>query len=441
MLNTANLSLEQAPPISVPFRFFLTAPLFSIAAAMMLMIYGSDVLLTRWGAPTLALTHLVTLGVLAMVMCGAMLQMLPVLAGSPVPKVVAVGWVVHSLLTLGTLSLAVSFTQVSPIWMKLALACLGVGLGVFLVACGIALFRIKLPNFTITGMRLALFSLGVTLFLGLLLGAGVAGLIEFDFLIGVVDVHLAWGLLGWVGLLLVGVSYQVIPMFQVTPEYPIRMRRWLTGSLFVLLLIWTLLEGARLIFEVQLSAVATMILIALGYAWFAAATLQLQRKRRRKVSDITLMFWRLGLVSVLLALVVWLLGRFVPQWDLLARYQILVGYLMIFCAGVSVINGMLYKIIPFLSWFHLQNRQMVMMRLDVTVPHMKAFVSDRSSRLQFYLHASSLAFGLISLAHPDFSVWPAATLFLLSNLMLLSNMVRAVLLFRRTDRALAANKG
>ena len=62
--------------------------------------------ISRWSPLTLGLTHLITLGVLAMVMCGAMLQMLPVIAGSPVPRVVLVGTLTHILLILGTITAA-----------------------------------------------------------------------------------------------------------------------------------------------------------------------------------------------------------------------------------------------------------------------------------------------------------------------------------------------
>ena len=38
-------------------------------------------------------------------------------------------------------------------------------------------------------------------------------------------------------------------------------------------------------------------------------------------------------------------------------YGMLLGVLMIVGFAMSVINGMLYKIVPFLVWFHLQSRR------------------------------------------------------------------------------------
>lgn len=63
-MNTAHLSLDQAPGISTPLRFFLTAPLFAIVAAVLLLFTGPEILQDRWLPETLALTHLLTLGLL-----------------------------------------------------------------------------------------------------------------------------------------------------------------------------------------------------------------------------------------------------------------------------------------------------------------------------------------------------------------------------------------
>jgi hypothetical protein len=40
-------------------------------------------------------------------------------------------------------------------------------------------------------------------------------------LIELTNIHLAWGLGGWALMLLAGVSYHVVPMFQLTRPYPL----------------------------------------------------------------------------------------------------------------------------------------------------------------------------------------------------------------------------
>ena len=66
-----SLSFEQAPPISVPFRFFLTAPLFGMAAGLLLLWQGPAALASRWTSVALALTHLIAVGFMLQAMCGA----------------------------------------------------------------------------------------------------------------------------------------------------------------------------------------------------------------------------------------------------------------------------------------------------------------------------------------------------------------------------------
>ena len=74
-------SFDLSPPLAAPLRFFLTAPAFAMAAGLLLAATGTDGLASRWSPTTLALTHLMTLGFLGMAMLGALIQILPVVAG------------------------------------------------------------------------------------------------------------------------------------------------------------------------------------------------------------------------------------------------------------------------------------------------------------------------------------------------------------------------
>src|SRR3569833_1424030 len=94
MSTQAGLSFEQAPPFSLPMQCFLSAPLVLLAAAL-LGVMDPALLASRWTPQALALTHALTLGFLAMAMLGALMQMLPVVAGSPLPRPRAVAWLVQ----------------------------------------------------------------------------------------------------------------------------------------------------------------------------------------------------------------------------------------------------------------------------------------------------------------------------------------------------------
>ena len=99
-MKTSGLSLDQAPPLSIPASFFLTIPFGVLASALILMGSGTMALSSPWAPQALALTHALTLGVLAMGMFGALYQMTPVIAGAPVPFT-RVAHAVHLLLLAG----------------------------------------------------------------------------------------------------------------------------------------------------------------------------------------------------------------------------------------------------------------------------------------------------------------------------------------------------
>jgi hypothetical protein len=379
MSQQAGLAFEQAPPFALPLRFFLTAPVFLLAAAALIAL-EPDALASRWTPQALALTHALTLGFLAMVMLGALMQMLPVVAGSPLPAPRLVAWVSHGSLTLGTVALMAGFLTASPAASGIGLILLGGGFAVFLVAAAISLIR-AVAGVTVNGIRFAVASLAITLLLGLALALSRAGWWTPPAIEAAIAAHVSFGLLGWVLLLVIGVAYQVVPMFQLTPSYPPQLSRWLAGALFTLLL----LHAAAPLLPVIASRIVDASLAG-GVLLFALATLRLQLRRRRKLPDVTLDYWRLGMASLIACVAVWLVAQFWPAWADSDAYPLLLGILFIGGFAVSVISGMLYKIVPFLAWFHLQAQ---LQAKAGSIPTMKDMIAERWMRWQFRLHLSA----------------------------------------------------
>jgi hypothetical protein len=387
VLNTAGLSLDQAPPIRVPFAFFLAAPFFVMLAGALLLWQGEAALLTRWSPGALALTHLIALGFLTQVMLGALFQMLPVLIGARVPGATWVAPLVQGFLILGTLALVAGLQWGGTIWLRLGAGALTLGLTGFMVAAGIALRRGQGAPRTLQAMRLAFLGLLMTLLLGvwlvaILLGTPIAGLTDW------VDLHLGWALLGWVGMLILGVGYQVVPMFHVTPAYP----AWLARPAA-----WLILSGLLIATAFVLAGWSGLARWGFGLAVgvlaiFALVTLDRQRRRERPRVDVTLLYWWSAMLSALLAAAVWLFG---------GRPE-LIGVLALIGVGLGLPSGMLFKIMPFLSWFHLQHRQVTTRRFEVRLPHMQAFVPERWARVQFGLHVGALL--ALALA----AIWPGS---------------------------------
>jgi hypothetical protein len=424
----AGLSLEQTPPLSVPTRFFLTAPLFGVAFAGLLLWAGPAALATRWSPVALAATHLLTLGFLGMVMFGAMLQLLPVLVGSPVARPRAVSALLHILLTLGTL-LLVGGLLGDRAMIRLAVPVLATAFGCFLWVAARGLWHSTSRHASVRTMALAVIALGGAVGLGLYLAAGHGwGLGTAP---RVTDVHAAWALLGWMGLLVVGVGYQVVPMFQITPEYPRPLMRWLGVGILTVLALWGLVAAApwRPPGASILEAV-TAGLLAVGVAAYALATLHVQRHRRRRLPDVTLLFWGVAMASALLAVALWLAGRVHPAIALAPAYPLALGVLAIVGFGVSIINGMLYKIVPFLVWLHLQRDTLARGERRVRVPNMKEVIPELRMRRQLWVHVFALAL-LGAAPWWPILVYPAALSFGASCLLLWFNLASGLQLYRR----------
>ena len=168
---------------------------------------------------------------------------------------------------------------------------------------------------------------------------------------------------------------------------------------------------------------------AIGFTVYAVVTLRLQLQRRRKQSDVTLLFWRFGMVSLLLALVLGIAGQVIPVLDKVQGDNFALAFLFVAGFAVSVVNGMLYKIVPFLIWFHLQSLLMGVAR----VPNMKLIMPEARMRRQMWLHFASVpAFVLSALWSP--LIYPAALLFGASMILLEVNLLYAFRIYQQNAK-------
>ena len=391
-----DLRFDRMPPLWVPLRAFVAAPLLGAAGGVTLSAVGPAAFAQRWAPGLIAAAHLVTVGFLTLVMVGAILQVLPVVTGVPVPGTRRVGPITQLGVALGAVALAAGVGGTLPELSGVGAVLLGVGLGVFTVAALAGSWQAR-RNPTGRAMGLSVASLVAVAGLGVFLLAGHAGWLTLRR--DLTDVHLAWALAGWVGLLVMGVSFQVVPMFQVTPTYPKVAERFLPALGFAGLIVWT---AGRLGAGPVLATTGILTVVAV-FGAYAVTTLRLQSRRRRKLPDPTTDAWRLGMGSLLVA-VSMVAASTMGALDLAATAPALVfGVLAVFGFGVSVIEGMLYKIVPFLSWLHLQN---VITSRDlvgrVKIRNMRQLLPP--PRRHFTAHAAALGMLLVAVVLRGFWV-------------------------------------
>ncbi|MCC6811312.1 MAG: hypothetical protein IT381_28030 [Deltaproteobacteria bacterium] len=408
---TTILSFENSPRLSVPLPFHLTAAAFGVAAGVWLATSPQAWDGNRWSPSILSLTHLVTLGVLGHGMVGSLLQLLPVIAGATVAGGRTTAWATLAGMSTGTVLLVAGLARGTAALLVAGGAVLIVALLAIASLTAAAAWRGTEADATRRALRLAPLSLGAVALLGTLLVA-IMGLGAPLPLLNVLHLHVAWGAVGWVCMLIIGVGFTVVPMFQVTPPYPEQVARsWAPVIAATLVAL-----AAALAFSSAWAAWldAVLALIVLGGA---GSTLFVQHKSRRP-HDVTRRFWQGSMMSWTLAAALWLARPWLPEsvepwthWWL--------GVLALVGGGVGALDGMLFKIVPFLCWLHLKGR----LPRRSYVPTMQEFIPEKWQRAHWLAFELSLV-GLLAMpvvpaigphAGAVFAAQQAALLVLLVN--------------------------
>jgi hypothetical protein len=428
-MNIANLSFSALPPISVPFRYFISAAIFLIITAFLILFSGEAVWLSRWQPTMLAITHLFTLGFISMVMMGAIYQFLPVIGGVGIANVRAVATISHSLHTLGTLALSWSFIFPNTIVRLIALLSLGLGFTFYIGAVVNVLIKKLSQGHTIVGIRFAMLSLVIVVLLGVVF-LGQKTLIPYIDL-GFIndknftDIHALLGGFGWAGVLILAVSLQIIPMFHVTPSFPKLLAKYMSWALLLLLLLLFVFTPSSAGGQVVIAVVLAM------YSIFNLSFLKLFKQRKRKVVDTSIQFWQLAGVSFIALTILYFLPDAFFLQIFSGNKSLLLSAIFIYFYLVSIIEAMLLKITPFLTYTHLQSLCLSNFSAMVHLPHMHELLLKKHGRWLLYLHLCSCFMLIATLVFTQWYVVFALTM-LAEFSWLLFLILRSLHLYKQT---------
>lgn len=375
----AKLALDRAPPPDLPRRFLLTAPLWGVVAGALLVVDGEGALLSRWAPATLALVHAFTLGMLGNAMFGSLLQFLPVAAGVRVRGGPMMGRCMHGLLNAGVALLLVGFRGGHTAWYFAAGGCL--------VVAFVLLASMLLPGLLGTGtqrlLRLGIaFAVSMGLATALLGGAMLLGLTGASAGWPIqpwANIHAAWGVLGWMLVLLASVAQVVMPMFQGTASAP-PPAQWT----------WLALTVAGLVLGTLCAArghdMALRVVVVGCSAGFAVAALAWQWRARRRRNVWLVRFWRAGLLAVLAAAIALAAGA--PA--------LLVGVLAIGIGLPLLVAGMQLEIVAFLGWVELQHGH----RRGMDLPTVQRLLPDTHKRGALLVQLGAATLLLVAVSWP-----------------------------------------
>lgn len=411
------LSIDQAPPIGAPARFFLTAPIFAIIAGFLILFSDSATLMSRYSTDSIIITHALTIGFLGFVMLGALTQMLPVLAGVQIPRVNAASKISYTLLVFGTLCMLYGLMYDSSLFNSIALVSLGTGFSLIISVITLAILKVKNFNATVKGMSVSLFFAFSTVLMGLFL---LFTYVNNDYALYrniVANIHSVWGIFGFAGILIIGVSFQVLPMFYVAPKFQEFYQKKVILLISLGLLIWLI---TSVYFE-EFTIIGKSC-IAIFFLAFAITVWKKLNARRRPISDVTVWYWRVSSISLAMGTLLWIFDEYFEH-----EYVVMVAIIIGGGFILSTMIGMLYKILPFLVWFHLNAMGYM------SIPTMNEMISKKLARTQFALLMASLI-GFIFAFYIPILLKISALSFIVSMVILQYNVIAPILVYVRVKK-------
>ena len=155
---------------------------------------------------------------------------------------------------------------------------------------------------------------------------------------------------------------------------------------------------------------------------YARLTLKRLTQKKRPLSDATVWFWRLGLSALVLSMFFMILGEFttLPITKPLS-------YIFFAAFALSIVFAMFYKIVPFLTWFHLNSQGYF------TAPMMHEVIHPKTAKKHLYIHVATIVTFILAFFVNTF-IFLAAGLTILSFSWMAWQIKHADRLYKETQK-------
>ncbi len=397
-----------APSITLPLRFVVFGLLSLFLGSAWLIARPAMLTTYHYNQFVIAETHLFVLGWILSVIMGAMYQLVPVALETKLYSERLAKWqfVFHAAGVAGMVWMFYKWDMKQVGHFGSALA---VGVGLFVYNLARTLLRVPKWNVTATAVASALVWLALTVLAGLSIAAAkcsyestdglataggirsvVASLRSVGRIVGHFDqisamhAHAHLGGVGVFTMLLVGVSYKLIPMFTLSEVQNKR------RALCSVVLLNIGLAGAFVTILLRspwkLAFAALIVSALMVFGWELRAIL---RARHRRVLDwgVKSFLVAMTLFIPLSVLAVWLSWPGLPLNAFTGQLENLYGFIAFIGIVTFAIIGMLYKVIPFLIWFATYSRHIG----RAQVPALADLYSERLQVAGFWLYLAGLA--------------------------------------------------
>ncbi|MEO7041943.1 MAG: hypothetical protein ABI035_06765 [Gemmatimonadaceae bacterium] len=344
----AGLTMQGTPSLRLPGEHFAAALFFLGVGSIGLIWIAPELAAGLYLSPHVAgVTHCFTLGWLSMTIFGALYQLLPVALGVSIRSERAGHFSFWTFVPgVALFASGVAFSSVD-------LRYVGIGLITISIVCllinvGMSLQRVAKRDVIWAAVTTGISFLGATLLLGALLAENMRVGFLGEARIRVLTTHLHVAMLGWVLIMIMGISHRLLPMFLLAHTAGTQWtRRALTFVAPGVVILGCGLATNHRIAGVSISWVG-VILVEAGIVCFLRQAWLFFVARKRPRLDAGLRHAAVALIflgcAAILAPIVMLSGMDARQLD--------TGYVLIGLLGglTLYVVGQFYKVVPFLAW-------------------------------------------------------------------------------------------
>ncbi|SNZ10322.1 hypothetical protein SAMN06265182_1821 [Persephonella hydrogeniphila] len=383
-----SLATKLAPPFSLVLHYFIAGVVFNFLSIIALFLFWKGFSSLFYSFEYAALAHLFLLGFVMMIIFGALYQLIPVALEIPVFSF-KIGYLQFYLYISGLLIFVFSF-YFSNLFRILPLGASLVYLSVLLFIVNFYMSLRKLEKFSITAkfLTVAVTSLLIGITLGLFLAFNFVYSFYGGDIIRFIIAHVLFTLFGFVLMVVMGVSMVLLPMFSLAHKFN---DIFINIAFYVMVI--SVFGGGILILFFNSPAVfySVFVLAFAGMFLYIIQVFEIYRKRPRKTKDTGMNTMFFSHIFLGFSIISGLLTPFTDKGFLLFGLIITFGFLNF------IIYGSLYKIVPFLTWFHrfssLVGKKRVPMLADMLPPKLPD-IQITISVIGFVLLFISVIFGM-----------------------------------------------
>ena len=417
-MNPVQIVGKMSPSYKMVRKYFIASILGFTVLTLVVFLNAESVKGYHFQPVLLGITHIATLGWITMIIFGAMFQLVPVVLQVKLysEKLAEVQFWIY---LAGLTGMVLSFFRFDTFLLTIFASLVSLAMLLFIFNISASMIKVKDWNITGTYIAVALFYLLLTVVAGIMMAVNLYAPYFKTNHLEYLKLHAVLAFVGWVSMVVMGVSYKLIPMFSLSHSFSLKPAKWVFVSINAGLILLTIeyhLPQRTIILPIG------TLLIAIGNLIFLYQVYLIMKSRVRRNLDVGLTY---SMMSFGMMLIATLLGVFLVFENFLdpahlSKLVLIYGYLILFGYLSLIIIGQMYKIVPFLVWFH---KFSIKVGLE-PVPMLKDMFNEKFAKIEFVMMNSALVGTIGAIAFENkLMIYISTGLMFLSSLFFLKNMV------------------